>query len=314
MIGVSATIVTLILRLVSCHVKAKTNAYHEAYVAEAHEQQQPRTMTFAGLSLRLPGAPGLVNSDAYGHGSVVGGQPFDYSILWDEGSVASAASRDDIIAAIGKSRVATPVPSRSVEIGDLRAYEYELRWTNPVTFQPGLIITLLDCDGRYFTFAVDLRNRAENDNLVHSARCVPDKTAHSTTASFPVAVDAAVGWKRIDSPDELELVGPGALHLHAKLFARTDGSVDDTIEHAAGRVRLRLPATTRGDKVFLTGWLPDEGGSGTGREVAILGFRCEWGDVATVTIIGKPPLDAGILLADSGRCLGHGDPMPQYDH
>jgi hypothetical protein len=94
---------------------------------------------------------------------------------------------------------------------------------------------------------------------------------------------------------------------------RDEGSILDTIERAAGRVQLRGGTSTRGDKVFMTGWLADGAGSSGGREVAILGFRCADGDVATVTIIGKPPLDAGIVLGDSARCLGLDESMPQYE-
>jgi hypothetical protein len=243
--------------------------------------------------------------------------PFQYSIEWFEGSSANSADREKALRRLVESTGDTHavVPSGTpIEIGDLKAYEYALTWTDALQQKRTQLVTFLDCDGRYFTFSASANDRAGNNALLQSVRCTPDPTVHSSTARFSVVVDAEDGWKRIDSPDELELVGPRDIHLHAKMFATRQGSVYDVIQNAAQRIQLRPHPTTRNDKVFVTGWLPGERAYAPGLEVAILGFRCPWGDVATLTIIGAPPLDPGILLADTGRCLEADDVMPHYEH
>jgi hypothetical protein len=199
-------------------------------------------------------------------------------------------------------------------LGGQAAYQYVAESDTALPYEVN--ITFGECDRRrvIIVAAGEFGVAETAQRVVRSFKCSPDPTADLSRS--PVVVDARDGWTR--NTDKIELLLSNAeleLRLQTLLVpAPPDKSVAEVITDMAKNtgIELQARAGTRKDKLF---WRGSVVRSGSAVPIAVLAWRCKERDRVAAIVIGaqgEKSLDPGIELADTGRCLSDGEPMPAY--
>lgn len=288
----------------------------EQRVDEAREErerlrtlsEQPRTLKTAGLELEIPRA-----EDARGgtdrRGAVQGGAGLHaWGILWEPGGVS--VEERARAAALVRSVIENQAPgARATEhertVGGVPGYEIRL---GDAPGKLAALMLVVPCGQRRITmFVTGDDARGPLDRMAATYHCGPPPRV-----VIPVAVDPTPGWKQAPGQEPGVLDGPHDLRLQTNLLVEDLRTVAGGITNyfRGSHFTLYEPPSVRNDKLFYRAQLVTGGKT---YAAAILAWRCTNDRVAFIIVTSATSsLDPGILLADTGRCLEPGEPLPDY--
>lgn len=289
------------------------------YDLVAYAPEPNLRLELPGMSLETPG-PAPVTGD-YGTGAVQRTGLVEWRVQWQRGKMppldVARKVVDKMLGVLSQQQYSSPrvVTEREIAVAGVPAYQFEL--TN--TFGTVILFTLFSCDGRVVqVFVSGKQIQSMTGAMLTSFRCTPEPASEPDRASVAeeasVVVDVRPGWKRT-SGDKLMLVNDRELVVQPRLLPHIEaGTLEAAFPSLADAAGFRLaetPPTKLGDRTLWRGTLMVGGGKPT----AVLGWVCPHdGRVALVyvTSMAVAPLDDGIALARTGRCLAPGDRPPPY--
>ena len=265
-----------------------------------------------GMSLETPGRAPITGD--YVTGSVQHVTPPEWGVTWQPGELPPREALNRIVASMAgaletQQRSATRITgSRELPIGGSPGVQFELVNDRGYT----LAVTFAECGGRVIQILAGgvAHARQTSAAMVDSFRCTPDPAKDLDREA--VAVEVRPGWKRTKATGKPMLVDAREVLVRPTLIPGTDAAPLETIvpisSRAAGfTIDSDRPQELAGRKLWR--------GSVGADKAAILAWRCP-GDarIAVVYIISArgAPLDAGIDLARTGRCLAPGESPPVY--
>ncbi|MEO7329912.1 MAG: hypothetical protein ABI193_15145 [Minicystis sp.] len=280
------------------------------------DQVAPLTrLSLPGMSIEAPSVA-VVNGD-YVTGNVQARFPIEWTVTWQRGTQPPPEVMQRIVETMAKaidgvqgstSRVAG---SREITVSGAPGRRYEI-----ANERGGAIVTIVECGGRVVQIlgGGSANARSIVDKMVESFRCTPDPT--KDTDREAVAVEARPGWQRTLPTGAPMLVNARELLVRPTLLSGAPGVPIEryapmSIRAAGFTVDTDTPVDRAGRKL----WYGSLVLSGKPRKAAFLAWDCpndtRAAAVYVVSMQGAP-LDEGIALALTGRCLGPEERPPAY--
>lgn len=276
----------------------------------------PPRLALPGMSLEAPSE--ATPTGDYVTGSVQATSPIEWTVTWQRGPLPPAEALQRIVETMARAletqqgsptRVAG---SREIPVGGLPGRQYDLLSERGFT----IIVTFVECGGRVVQIlgGGPASARALTSKMVESFQCTPDASRDVDREAVAVALQP--GWQRTAPTGAPMLVNarevlvrptlltaaPGVpLERYAPMAIRSGGfTIDsDTPEERAGRKLWR-------------GSVKLSGGS---KPAAVIAWQCpDDARAAAIYVVSMAgaPLDEGIALALTGRCLGADEKPPAY--
>ncbi|HEY5928529.1 MAG TPA: hypothetical protein VIV11_42875 [Kofleriaceae bacterium] len=311
--SIAITLGVLLLRwYLDDQEERRTRRYSSAYADVTPVQSKPERVKLPGMSIEVPSAG--FETGNYQTGKYSGRSGITYELSWALGKPdpnleqtfrASTATMQQKLSLQNPPEIS---PRLQVVLGGQPAAQFLMK-TLPGERKPfELVATYGTCGARIVVLVVaGVEVQAAAQQMIESFRCTPDPKQEEYRAEVVVA--AREGWERLEET-RLLLANAKGIEVQTALFAYSEGSVADIAKRELGAIGASMTprAGTRGDKVYWTG-VDDKG-----LPIAILGWRCRSQRVAVVLVQAPHgvPLDEGIALADTGRCLETDEKMPDY--
>jgi hypothetical protein len=291
-----------------------TAEYTRAVAAASTPPASFSRLQLPGMSIEAPDAA-AVEGD-YMTGSVQRTFPHEWSVTWQEGTLGRAEMQKAMEATVPtlSAKLGSPARlsrSRDVQVAGSNGSQFEFE--NQKGYR--VVITSVECGGRVVQIvAAGLGHAADTSaKMVASFRCTPDPPKGRVDDA--VAVDVRPGWRRTAPKGQPMLVNEREVLVRPTLLPGVDGATDELLiagmRGAGFAPASSAPKKMKGRRVW-------QGSMDVGGETvpaAIVVWPCA-GDRRTgmvyVFSLKGAPLDEGIELALTGRCLAPDRQAPDH--
>lgn len=265
-----------------------------------------------GMSLETPGRAPITGD--YGTGGVQHTTIPEWGVTWQQGELPPRAVLDRLVdtmaGAIGRQQlsVARVAGSTDLTVAGAPARRFEIVTDRGYR----IVVTFAQCGGRIVQLIAGgpANVSSINTRMVDSFRCTPDPKQDLDREV--VVVDARRGWKRTKGTGKPMLVNAQEVLVRPTMLPSVDATPLETFVPLASRA---AGFTIDSDRPEVIGGRKLWRGSVDSKPAAVMAWRCP-GElrVAAIHIISVEgaPLDKGIDLALTGRCLKPGEAPPVY--
>ena len=276
----------------------------------------PTRLELPGMSIEAPGyAP--VTGD-YVTGNVQATYPIEWAVTWQHGALPPPDALQQIVNGIMRTFETRQMSSTRIVssheslVGGSPGRMFELVNERGFAF----VIVFGACGGRVVQImSGGLVNAKQTTTaMVDSFRCKPD-ASHDLDREA-VAVDARPGWRRTAATGLPMLVNARELVVRPSLVPGAEaGPIDSLLPIAIRAGGFSIDSDTPRERAGRKLWFGSVTLSGKQRPAAVVAWRCEdAARVAAIYIVSMQgaPLEEGIALALTGRCLGPDEKAPDY--
>lgn len=276
----------------------------------------PVRLELPGMSIEAPSSA-TVKGD-YVTGSVQATSPVEWAVTWQPGKLPPLPALESIVDGMIHALDARMMSPTRVAASRESALAGSPGRTFELINERGLVFVVVfgGCGGRVVQIirggAVNARETTAA--MVDSFQCKPD-TARDLDREA-VAVDARPGWRRTAATGQPMLVNAREIVVRPTLVAGAEAGpleqfVPIAIRAGGFTIDSEIPQERAGRKL----WSGSLVLSGKKKPAAVVAWRCaDDGRVASVYVVSMEgaPLDDGIALALTGRCLRPGEKAPEY--
>jgi hypothetical protein len=278
----------------------------------------PTRLALPGMSIEAPGYAAVTGD--YVTGSVQAMYPIEWAVTWQHGPLPPLDGLQQILDGMMRAfevrqtspaRIASthegPVggaPGRTFEIVNERGFVF--------------VVAFGECGGRVVQIMSGGPSNAKQTTtaMVDSFRCTPDATHDLDLDREAVAVDALPGWKRTAATGMPMLVNAREVLVRPTLSAGLEaGPIEQLLPIAIRAAGMTIDSATPQERAGRKVWLGSLALSGKPRPAAVVAWRCaDDARVAAIYVLSLQgaPIEEGIALALTGRCLGPDEKPPVY--
>lgn len=276
----------------------------------------PVRLELPGMSIEAPSYATITGD--YVTGSVQATYPIEWAVTWQHGPLPPLAALqpivDGMISALAARQLspAHVTGSRESTLGGAPGRTFELTSDNGSVY----VVVFGECGGRVVQIISGgpLNAKQTAAAMVDSFKCKPDPSRDLDRDA--VALEVRPGWQRTAATGQPMLVNARELLVRPTLVSNIDAGpleqyVPIAIRAGGFTIDTSAPQERAGRKV----WFGSLALSGKPKPAAIVAWRCaDDTRIAAVYVVSMQgtPLDDGIALALTGRCLGPGDKAPDY--
>ena len=277
----------------------------------------PARLELPGMSIEAPGYAPLTGD--YVTGSVQATYPIEWAVTWQHGALPPLDALQPVVNGMMRTfethqgSPARVTGSREILVGGGPGRVFELVNERGFSF----VVAFGECGGRVVQILSGGMNSAKQTTtaMVDSFRCTPDVAQDLDHEA--VAVDTRPGWLRTAATGMPMLVNAREIVVRPSLMPGADARSFEVLAPIAIRaggftIDSDVPKERAGRKIWF-GSIPL---SGKQQPAAVVAWRCGADDtrVAAVYVVSMKgaPLEDGISLALTGRCLGPGEKAPDY--
>jgi hypothetical protein len=254
----------------------------------------------------------------YVTGSVQSTSPIEWAVTWQHGALPPLSVLESSVNGMIRVLDARTMSPTRVAASRESALAGSSGRTFELVNERGLVSVVVFgvCGGRVIQIISGGAANARETTaaMVDSFQCKPDTSQDLDREA--VVVDAGPGWRRTAATGQPMLVNARELVVRPSLVAGTE----------AGPLEQLVPIAIRAGGFTIDSEVPEERGgrklwsgsltlSGKKRRAAVVAWRCvDDGRLAAVYVVSVQgaPLDDGIALALTGRCLRPGEKAPEY--
>jgi hypothetical protein len=276
----------------------------------------PARLELPGMSLEAPGYA-TVTGD-YMTGSVQSTYPIEWAVTWQHGPLPPPDALQQVVNGM----------IRMLETRELSTARITGSHESPVGGSPGrmfelanergfvFVVAFGECGGRVVQIISGgpVNAKQTTTAMVDSFRCEPD-ASHDLDREA-VAVDARPGWQRTAATGMPMLVNAREILVRPTLVPGAEaGPLDQLLPIAIRSAGFTIDSDAPQERAGRKLWFGSLALSDKRRPAAFVAWRCaDDTRVAAIYIVSMQgaPLDEGIALALTGRCLGPDEKAPDY--
>jgi hypothetical protein len=275
----------------------------------------PVKIALPGMSIDAPSAA-TVTGD-YLTGSVQAMSPIEWAVAWQAGPLPPPIALQSVVGTMMRTfetRLLSPArvtSSREISVGGAPGRLFEMVNERGFAF----VVAFGECGGRVVQIlSGGLGARETTTAMVDSFRCTPDASQDLDRDS--VAVEVRPGWRRNAATGHALLVNARELVVRmAVLPGAQAGPLEPIVPSAIRAAGFTIDSDVGQERGGRKVWFGSLTLSGKPRRAAVVAWACGADmRIAAIYIVSMEgaPLEDGIALALTGRCLRPGEKAPEY--